>query len=378
MTIPIPAGDALRALFVTASIGAGHHQAQMAVQRALAARGVNLDERQSDVVSYLNAAERSWTVDLYAFELRYAPWLYEWFYHGTDHDRRVSMIEFFCHWVGLSGMQRDIELTRPELVLSSYWSSVPLAHHVQQSRDLSFVNALVVTDYRAHRHWIRPEADLIMVAAEETREQMVARGLDGEKVVVTGIPISERFHGLIGVDRARLRAERGLRPDQPLLLISGGGTGTYPALGRVLNELGNLGRRVQVLVMSGADRPGVSQVGGATVHSLGFTTDFPELLAASDVVVGKAGGLTVAEATALGVPMVVHAPIPGQEEYNADFLLRRGAGVWARELQDVRPAVLRALDDSEHAQMSAASAALGVPDAADRVAAALLRRLGRT
>lgn len=63
----------------------------------------------------------------------------------------------------------------------------------------------------------------------------------------------------------------------------------------------------------------MTQHGGATLHQLGHTSDFPELLAASDLVVGKAGGLTVAEATTLGVPQVIHQPIPGQEEHNADY-----------------------------------------------------------
>lgn len=369
---------ALRALFVTASIGAGHHQAQMAVQLALRGRGVALEDVQSDVVGYLSPAERSWTVDLYAFELRRAPWLYAWFYRHTDHRRRFSMIEFLCRHIGLRGMERDLARTQPELVLSSYWSSVPLAHRLRPQVRGPFVNALVVTDYRAHRHWVRPEADVVMVATEETRDQVLERGLDAGKVVVTGIPISGRFRQLIGADKARLRAERGLRPDLPLVLISGGGTGTYPAQERVLAELGNLGRPVQALVMSAGDRAGVSQIGGATVHSLGFSTDFPELLAASDLVVGKAGGLTVAEASALGVPLVIHAPIPGQEEHNADFLVRHGAALWARTLPELRPAVLRALDQGEHARLSAGARAVGVPDAADRVAAELLRRLGRT
>ncbi|WP_415786250.1 glycosyltransferase, partial [Deinococcus saxicola] len=122
---------------------------------------------------------------------------------------------------------------------------------------------------------------------------------------------------------------------------------------------------------------GIQQVGGATVHELGHTDDFPELLAASDLVVGKAGGLTVAEATALGVPQVIHAPIPGQEEYNAAYLERCGAGLWAHDLSELRPAVLRALDTDEHARLSACARRISVPDAADRVAAALLRRLGR-
>ena len=372
-----PSAAELRALFVSASIGAGHHQAQMAVQDALRAKGVALQEMQSDVVAYLNAAERSWTVDLYALEVKYAPWLYEWFYHATDHQRPFSMIEFFCRWVGLSGMSSDVTRLRPEVVLSTYWSSVPLADKVRRRSGLDFLNALIVTDYRAHRHWVRPEAELLMVAAPETKEQMIKRGLSPDKVVVTGIPISPKFGALMGADKAALRQKHGLRPDLPLILLSGGGTGSYRAQNAVLTELGNLGERVQVLVLAGAQGRGVTQLGGATLHRLGFTTDFPELLAAADVVVGKAGGLTVAEATTLGVPMVIHEPIAGQEEYNADYLVRHGAALWAHSLGELRSLVRQSLDTDRHAELSRNAMSLGIPDAAERVAEAILHKLGR-
>lgn len=371
------AAVALRTLFVSASIGSGHHQAQLAVQHALEGRGVCLQAREGDAVAYLKPSERWWTVDLYAFELRYAPWLYAWFYRRTDHDRPFSLIGWLCSWVGRAGLERDIAAAGPDLVVSSYWSSVPLADTVRRRRGRPFVNALIVTDYRAHRHWIRPEAEVIMVATEETAAQMVARGADPERVVVTGIPISPRFRALIGADRAELRRRHGLRPDQPVLLISGGGTGVYRALNELLDALGNLGRPVQVLLPATPQDTGVEVRGGATIHHLGYTTAFPELMAASDLVVGKAGGLTVAEATALGVPMVVYGPIPGQEEHNADFLERHGAAVWVRRRADLRAGVLRALDPDEHARLSANARAVGVPDAAERVATALLARMDR-
>ncbi|WP_442877242.1 MGDG synthase family glycosyltransferase [Deinococcus sp. YIM 134068] len=367
----------MRTLFVSASIGSGHHQAQQAVQQALRDRGVAFEERHSDAVTYLNPAERKVTVDLYDFELRHAPWMYRGFYRLTDLDHPVNFISRAFSWVGVRGMLADLEYSQPDVVVSSYWASAALAGTARRRTGRSFLNALVVTDYRVHHHWVRHEADLVMVAAPETREQMVERGLSPEKVAVTGIPISPRFRELIGADKAALRERHGLRPGEPLILVSGGGTGTYRALERVLAELTNLGQRVQVLVLAGARERGVTRVGGATVHALGFTTDFPELLAASDLVVGKAGGLTVAEATTLGVPLVVHDPIPGQEEHNADYLLRHGAALWARGITDLRPAVLRALDGDEYARLSANAARLGVPDAADRVACALLRKLGR-
>ncbi|WP_425557411.1 MGDG synthase family glycosyltransferase [Deinococcus aluminii] len=368
----------MRALILSASFGSGHHQANDALDRALRAAGVDLRARHADFIAYLNAFERAVTVGTYDAWLRHAPGMYKAFYEWTDQETEPRALTGTFGWLGLRGILRDMRDVRPEVVVSSFPTPVALAHTARQRLRADFLNALVVTDYRVHHHWARPEAELLMVANEEARGQMVDRWrLPEANVAVTGIPIAPAYRTLIGADRRALREKHGLKVDEPLILVSGGGTGTYRALNRVLNELSNLGRRVQVLVLAGARGRGVTRVGGATVHALGFTTAFPELLAASDLVVGKAGGLTVAEATTLGVPLVIFEPIPGQEEHNADYLVRHGAGLWAHALAEVRPAVLRALDAGEHARLSANARALSVPDAADRVAAALLRKLGR-
>lgn len=334
--------DPLRALIVSASFGSGHHQANGALDAALRDLGVPLDARHADLLKYMSTPERVITAGTYDLWLRHMPGVYRAFYHLTDTDRAPTAQAF--GWLGYPAMRRDVLEVRPEVVVSSYPTPVALAHNVRRRTGTDFLNGLVITDYRVHQHWARAEADLLMVPNEEAREQLARWRIPPERVEVTGIPIARVYRDLIGADRAALRLKHGLDPDLPLILMSGGGTGSYRALPQVLRELGNLGRRVQVLVLAGADGHGVVQVGGATLHRLGFTTSFPELLAASDLVVGKAGGLTVAEATTLGVPLVVHAPIPGQEEFNTDYLERHGAALWARSLADVRPAVLRALD----------------------------------
>jgi processive 1,2-diacylglycerol beta-glucosyltransferase len=367
----------LRALILSASFGSGHHQANDALDQALRASGVNLAARHADFLAYLNPVERALTAGTYDLWLRHAPAMYKAFYDWTDSETEPKALTGTFGWLGLRGMMRDVQETAPEVVVGSYPTTVALSNTARSRLGVDFLNALIVTDYRVHHHWARPEAELLLVATEEAREQMVRWRIPPDNVEVTGIPIAPAYRALIGADRAALRLRHGLDPALPLILISGGGTGTYRALQRVLGELAGLGRRVQVLVLAGARGRGVQQVGGATVHHLGHTNAFPELLAASDLVVGKAGGLTVAEATTLGIPQVIHEPIPGQEEHNADYLERHGAALWARKLTEVRPAVLRALDGDENARMGHGARRISVPDAADRVAAALLRRLGR-
>lgn len=365
----------LRTMFMSAAIGSGHHQAQWAVAQAMKARGVQVIEEQVETLDYMNAVERGIGPDLYALELRYAPWLYRAFYESTDRGFIWNHVVELMFQQGQKRFREPLLNFDPQVVVSSFWAPAAVAGRLRHQERLHFLNALVVTDYRVHLHWARREVDLLCVASPETGEQMVARGIAPERVEVTGIPIAPIFQELQRANRTALRAKFGWRPDLPLILVSAGGTGIYRSLKAVLDELSGLGRRVQVLVPGAAAQDEVSEMGGAMIHRLKFTSAFPELLAAADLVVGKAGGLTVAESTALGVPMVVFDPIPGQEEHNADFLERHGAGVWVRRRTDLRRAVLRALAPDQHAGLSAGARAVGIPDAADRVARAILQRL---
>ena len=362
-----------RALILSASFGGGHHQANAAMGEALNALQPDLQVRQTDFLTHLRGYERRIVLGTYLSWLRHSPESYRWYYRFTDRETEPKAIRDTYQWMGREGLRRELAEYAPHLVISSYPTPAAVAGHLRERLNLNFLNVLVVTDYRVHQHWVRPEADLLLLPTPEAAEQMVARGIPAQSVAVTGIPIHPRYASLIGADKAALRLKHGLLPDVPLLLVSGGAQGTYRRLNALLAELGHLGRRVQVLVLSGQTAP-PEQLGGATLHHLGFTTDFPELLAAADLVVGKAGGLTVAEATTLGVPMVIHDPIPGQEEHNTEYLLRGGAAIWARRLTDVRPAVLRALDEDERVRLSAGASGLGVPDAADRAARIILER----
>jgi len=97
----------------------------------------------------------------------------------------------------------------------------------------------------------------------------------------------------------------------------------------------------------------------------GFTDRVERLMAASDLVITKPGGLTTSECLALGLPMIVHAPIPGQEERNCDYLLEQGAALKAIDADALEFRVRELMAHPERiAAMSARSRALGHPRAA--------------
>ena len=64
---------------------------------------------------------------------------------------------------------------------------------------------------------------------------------------------------------------------------------------------------------------------------LGFTNQVPELMHISEFVVTKPGGLTTSESLACNLPMVIINPLPGQEEENAELLVKDGIAVWIKK-----------------------------------------------
>lgn len=361
----------LKVLFLSVSLGLGHHQARRALRDAFLALPLPVVLQEKDTVDYLSYSEKMLTREFYQFALSYAPWIYREFYHFTDRDHLFNFITPILLRTGFTPLQKDVFFYKPEVVINTFWLPAALVGQLEGKRPF---NVLIMTDYAVHHHWVRPEVDLLLVPHEETRTELIARGLLPEQVVATGIPISEQMVSLRGKEKAFLRKKHGLHPEWSTILLSAGGTGTY-RMGEVLEVLGNLGRRVQVILLAGTTKRGREYFGSACLHHIGFSEHLPELLAASDMVLGKAGGLTVAEATALGIPMLIFQPIPGHEEGNARFLERHGAGVWVRDASHLRREILRVLDNECHQKMSQAALYLGQPNAASEVANLVRERL---
>ena len=98
-------------------------------------------------------------------------------------------------------------------------------------------------------------------------------------------------------------------------------------------------------------------------------------MAASDVAITKPGGLTTSECLAMGLPMIVVAPIPGQEERNADFLLENGAALKACDAGALAYRVTRLFDEPAMLETLRKNAArLGKPHAARSVLDIVLDR----
>jgi len=217
--------------------------------------------------------------------------------------------------------------------------------------------------------------DLYCVAAEETKARLVARGAKAGSIVATGIPISTRF--LEKIDVKSVRQRYGWRDDLPTVLVLSGGFGMGP-VAEILRELDKVSAMFQTVVVTGKNeelrRELAAQDRQHPTQILGFSTNMHELMAVSDLIVTKPGGLTTSEAMAMGKPLFILNPIPGQEAANSDFLLEHGAATKVNRVEDLPYRVEQLLGSKKLAEMAKAAKRIGRPLAAQKICEEVTQR----
>lgn len=370
----------MKVLIATATAGAGHLQAANALEEAWTAWRPKDEVKKVDVLDFTPKVYKKAYSEGYAKLVAKAPELYASVFERTDDPGRARRSAGLRRRVGRTAARGFVHLTeafRPDVVLAPHF--LPLEILGGETRPSGPLLVSVVTDFEAHAFWMDPAVGLTCVAAPETKARLMARGVPARDVAVTGIPVSPRFSA--APSRGEARRRLGLRDDSPVLLVLAGGFGMGP-VGEVVSGLGRAPGPLQLVVVCGRNEP-LRQAVASLEHPhptrvLGFTREIPSLMAAADLIVTKPGGLTVSESLALGRPLLIVNPLPGQEAANSDFLLEHGAAVKSNRPEDL-PARLRTLFTSGRlAAMAKAARSLGKPRAAEAVCKLAFKKAGGT
>jgi processive 1,2-diacylglycerol beta-glucosyltransferase len=366
-----------RIVILSASAGAGHVQAARALEHAFAARG-DCDLQNVDAVRFSSRLLRKVYEDGYIGMVRRAPGLMGLLYDRTDRPWRWKRRHAAIDRLNTRPLMRLLKRMQPDVCISTHFLPAEIISWLKAHRKLQARHVVAVTDFDVHALWLVRGADRYALACEEAAEYLANVGLPRESLRVTGIPIDPVF--AVPKDRLEMRRKHGLDPGRTTLLISAGGYGVGP-IERLVSDLLALGRPWQIVAVAGKSEKTRARLAELARRApkgkeaprllpVGFTTEMDEYMAVADLLIGKAGGLTVSEALARGVPLALVEPIPGQEERNADHLLEQGAAIRCNNLPTAAWKIARLLDDPARLQrMREAALVMARPRAAAEIAA---------
>ena len=319
---------------LSVSAGAGHVRAAQALCETAKRSFGNLRLTHLDVMELVSSNFRKFYADSYIKLVDKAPLVWAYLYERTN---RVEKSRFDRLRRGIDRLNTrklfgELKRQDPDAIVCTHFLPAELL-----SRRYSRGHAIppvwvLVTDFDVHGLWIHPHMEGYFVATDEIAWRIAARGISAERTRVTGIPIMPQFSEV--PPRAQCAVELGLDPHKTTLLVMSGGSGVGGI--EVLTErLAALPHDLQIVVLAGRNETllaGLQSMADrhpGRLHPMGFTRTIERVMAAADIAITKPGGLTTSECLAMGLPMIVISPIPGQEERNADFLLESGMALKA-------------------------------------------------
>jgi processive 1,2-diacylglycerol beta-glucosyltransferase len=321
-------------LLLSVSAGAGHVRAAEAL-RAAATGMPGVEALHLDVMDHVSPAFRALYTDLYLKLVEHSPATWSMLYRIMDRtppNAPIARLRRAIERLNTHDLRRAIARFAPDAVVCTHFLPAELLMRERSRGRLDCPVHVVVTDFDLHGMWVVPDMAGWFAASDEVAFRMQARGLDAARIHVTGIPIMPAFAQPL--DRAACAVEFGLDPQRRAILLMGGGAG-LGGLDEVAARLLRLDADFQLVALAGRNSRALEKLQSlACAHprrlvAQGFTDRVERLMGACDLVITKPGGLTTSECLALGRPMIVHAPIPGQEERNCDYLLEQGAALKA-------------------------------------------------
>ncbi len=368
-------------LLLSVSAGAGHMRAAEALRAHAELHEAGVDAVHLDVMDFVNSAFRKMYAEYYISLVNKAPALWGYLYHASNEAKSDSSREKMrraLERLNMGALLKEIERVKPDAIICTHFLPAEILSRQIRKHGFDCPVWVQVTDFDLHRMWVHDNMAGYFAASEEVAFRMRAQGIPEAAISVTGIPIMPVFGDEL--KREVCAGEFCLDPARKTILLMGGGAG-LGSLDTVAERLLALGDDFQLIVLAGKNAVALAALQALALRypgrllAQGFTDKVERLMACADLVITKPGGLTTSECLAMGLPMIVNAPIPGQEERNADYLLEQGVAMKAFDSVTLAYRVRYLLDNpAKLADMRTKALALGRADAARAVMAVVMPR----
>lgn len=331
---------------MTANYGNGHMQVAKTLYDECKSQGFehvvvsNLYQESNPIVSEV-------TQYLYLKSFSIGKQFYRLFYYGVDKIYNKRKFNIYLK-MGNKRLDELIQLHNPDIIIITFPMIVVPEYRNKTGKVIPTFN--VMTDFCLHKIWVHENIDRYYVATDYVKQKLVEIGTHPSDVKVTGIPIRPQFEA--DVPKSMIYKKYGLSSDKKVLLIMAGAHGVLKNVKELCEAL-LLDSEVQIVVVCGKNAAlkqslsVLEQAHPDQLKALGYVEQIDELFRVTDCMITKPGGITLTEATAIGVPVILYKPVPGQEKENALFFEDYGAAIVINRHEDILESVTNLLQDEE-------------------------------
>lgn len=351
----------LKILILSASTGAGHMKTSHAVENYFQKN--DIETKVVDVFKYISPLLDKTVNQGYKHLVEKLPNLFNAAYNFSN-NKRNSYIIYKINSVISKKLLPLIENFKPNAIISTHPFTTGMVSNLIKKSKIFCQLLCIMTDYTPHITWIHEKVNAYIVSNESMIKPMIRMGVDEKIIHPIGIPIENSFY--IKKSRNEILSKIDFNINTPTILMMAGSF----AVNNIVNIYKNLlkiDKKIQIIIITGKN-PKLYKTIKKIVYNeenlynimkksvlkyisntkkikflkkifdkndeiltkktkiLYYTNEVHNYMKIADIIITKPGGLTITEAIASGLPMVLFSG-PRQEEENANFLISRNMAI---------------------------------------------------
>lgn len=326
-----------RILILSAPIGSGHSRAANAIKEELLKKD-DVCVTMGSVFDFCPKIFGNMLLSSYLVLLKIFPYGYDLLYKWGD-QRNSWLFRYFVNWLFTFGAYDFIDKVKPDLVITTHVTPAGIIAQYKKKYKKRLPLFGVITDYSMHKWWIYSEINAYIVADKSIFSEYFPYLDEKQQLWDCGIPIHDEFNSDV-VDKQELKAKLGLPDDVFLCLLTGGGEGLLPMdeIVQAWQEETQEVDKIFFVVICGKNERVRKRIEGLKlpyVKAVGYIDNVDEYMKVADLLVSKAGGVTITEAVSCNLPVMLFKPLPGQELVNTEYLLSNGLVTIASDVKEI-------------------------------------------
>lgn len=302
---------------------------------------------------------------------------YKYVYYNSDKLLKTFIAKPYVAF-GLKSLIKKIKEEQPDAIINTF----PVyCSYVLKDYGIDIPIYTMITDYYANANWISSSIKRHFVSSENVVSQLITRGIDDQNFEVTGIPVRNEFYKeYTDEERLALKESYYLNPEHKVALLVAGANGVIPKFSKIVGNFVNK-EKLSLLIVCGRNQRLFKRLNRKfgkyeNVKIFEYVTNIHELMTVSDIMVTKPGGITITEASNMGLPMVLYKPIYGQELENAIYFSARGASTISRNNKELINQVLSIINrDDQLSEMKENTKKIAIKCSASHIVNSILNDL---
>ncbi len=350
-------------LLLSAPIGSGHKLAAEALEQVLKQQS-DINVIHGNVFDFFPRFIGNTFLCCYLKILEICPWLYEVAYKWGNRESGSLWLRSILNRILARLAKSYLEEVKPDAVVATHATPAGIISIYKETHPNLWLGA-VITDFTVHRWWLVDGVNTYFIGNELLRKKIKCNA----EIFAYGIPVRQQY---LHLDKDVCRKSFGWNNTQQVCLLMGGGEGLLP-MEEIVEQLQKKVPQLRLIAITGRNEKLAQRLKeryGSLLEIYGFREDVPQLMAAADMIITKAGGLTAAEVMVSDLQFLIYKPLPGQEAGNAAFLHRHCHAYVAHNLEQLVEGVLNMSMDS-----SVSHQFYGKPNAAKDICEYIISKL---